>query len=698
MKYRITIVIFMICLVLFGFVFQPKPLAASGNTYYVAKTGNDSNNGSFSSPWLTINYAAQKALPGDYINIEGGTYNERVVPAKSGTAGNPITYQNYNGETVVIDGTSLSFYGGLFQVSNLNYITVSGLTIQNSGYAGIFDVGISDHIILQNLVIHDTAESGILVGSYYGGSPPASPTLTNMVINNCTIYNTNSAHDQEGVSIIDANGVVVDDCNLSATEYDGAPCIDCKLGCENVLIHNNIVHNSLSSGIYVDASGQATSNISIYDNLVYNNAGPGIQLADEHGVSTLSDIDIYNNILYDNSGAFEVDHYGTEVINFNFINNTLYCNYTIEGTEILIAESHVNLSGCVIRNNIIDIATKGWNGITYSDYANGGITVDHNLFYSSGGSFGPSNIWGTTYVQANPLLTNPTTDFSLQSGSPAIDVGSSTGAPSTDFIGTSRPQGAGYDMGAYEYQIISPLVLTNATTTITDNEAIISGNLTTLGTAGTVTVSFDWGTDTNYTGGNVTADPTLITSVPTTFSATLTGLTPGLTYHYRAKAIGTITAYGNDQQFTTLSSSAPLGITTNSLSAGTIGVPYLQTLTATGGTAPYTWSISSGSLPVGLSFSSNGIVSGNPTPADSTNYITFQVTDSIGSIITKTLSLTVQYATGDVNMDGSINIQDIILVNQDLGETGTPGWIREDVNSDGIINVLDIVLIGQHLN
>jgi hypothetical protein len=42
-------------------------------------------------------------------------------------------------------------------------------------------------------------------------------------------------------------------------------------------------------------------------------------------------------------------------------------------------------------------------------------------------------------------------DYHLTSSSPAIDAGTSTGAPSTDFADGPRPQGSGFDIGAYEY-------------------------------------------------------------------------------------------------------------------------------------------------------------------------------------------------------------------------------------------------------
>ena len=74
-------------------------------------------------------------------------------------------------------------------------------------------------------------------------------------------------------------------------------------------------------------------------------------------------------------------------------------------------------------------------------------------------------------------------------------------------------------------------------------------------------------------------------------------------------------------------SSGALTITTSSLPAGVVGVAYSQTLSATGGQPPYSWSITAGSLPGGLALSaSTGVLSGTPSTSGSFNF-TVQASD-----------------------------------------------------------------------
>jgi hypothetical protein len=83
---------------------------------------------------------------------------------------------------------------------------------------------------------------------------------------------------------------------------------------------------------------------------------------------------------------------------------------------------------------------------------------------------------------------------------------------------------------------------------------------------------------------------------------------------------------------------APKITTTSPLPSGIVGTAYSITLAATSGTPPYTWSISSGTLPAGLALSGNTI-SGTPTAAGSSSF-TIEVTDSASTPQTGTLPAT----------------------------------------------------------
>jgi subtilisin family serine protease len=72
----------------------------------------------------------------------------------------------------------------------------------------------------------------------------------------------------------------------------------------------------------------------------------------------------------------------------------------------------------------------------------------------------------------------------------------------------------------------------------------------------------------------------------------------------------------------------PLAVTTSSLADGTVGAPYSEQLVASGGSGTYTWSVTSGSLPVGLTVNSTGLISGTPTTAQTAS---FSVTVSDGT-------------------------------------------------------------------
>jgi len=90
-----------------------------------------------------------------------------------------------------------------------------------------------------------------------------------------------------------------------------------------------------------------------------------------------------------------------------------------------------------------------------------------------------------------------------------------------------------------------------------------------------------------------------------------------------------------------------LTIAPATLPAGDIGTAYSQTLTTTGGTAPYTYALDSGALPAGLTLSNAGVLSGTPTAAGTFNFVV-RSTDSTGgtaATATRSYALTIAAAT-----------------------------------------------------
>src|SRR5262249_39181985 len=115
-------------------------------------------------------------------------------------------------------------------------------------------------------------------------------------------------------------------------------------------------------------------------------------------------------------------------------------------------------------------------------------------------------------------------------------------------------------------------------------------------------------------------------------------------------------ADGTKQAAATVSvtqASQPPAIITGSLASATAGTFYSATLSGTGGTLPYTWSIGSGVLPSGLQLgSSTGIITGVPASSGSFSF-SVALTDSAGQSSLKSLALTVNPSTSPVNSTSS---------------------------------------------
>lgn len=103
------------------------PVLAAGKEYFVATNGNDSNAGTLAAPFRTIQKCANVAQAGDTCTIRAGTYREVVTPARSGSAGSPITFRAYAGEAVTISGAQM--ITGWTQVSGNLYSAPMAWTV-----------------------------------------------------------------------------------------------------------------------------------------------------------------------------------------------------------------------------------------------------------------------------------------------------------------------------------------------------------------------------------------------------------------------------------------------------------------------------------------------------------------------------------------------------------------------------------------
>ena len=119
---------------------------------------------------------------------------------------------------------------------------------------------------------------------------------------------------------------------------------------------------------------------------------------------------------------------------------------------------------------------------------------------------------------------------------------------------------------------------------------------------------------------------------------------------------------------------APLQITTTSpLASGQVSVAYSTTLTATGGSTPYTWSVGGGSLPSGLTLSSAGVLSGTPTASGPVSF-TAKVTDATAQTATAPLQMTIDVAISVSPKRGGVTVGQPLLITatvaNDVGAAG----------------------------
>ena len=421
-------------------------------------------------------FSAIDLEPDDVIEVQadtpGGskTFIERVTPGSNdyGSAGHPLIIRVRAGDTIIIQGSGDTGYGssGIYMVGAANgYITFDGFNLTNYGYSGVRLSGNSAASKLPGITIKNcTATTSVIsvntdTTQCYMASYTDGLVLENNTCNIADQVNNNQTDCFyfAGVSNTDINGNLCNDQNADGDGHNdgiqsqGGGGGSVPLGSTyNYTVRNNIfVHR----GSHTDAKQlmyfeyETGGNNYIYNNVAYALSGGGggsqmISVANKNN-GTNGNFFVYNNTFRPTGNilAFVTDVYSP---NITFKNNIVYSEQPNSGGTISIA----NTAGSSASNNLyynINGSSEQWFrwGTTYYTFNQWNTNVE-----------GGTAVWG------DPLFISTSFypyDLQVLSGSPAIDAGADiSGAFVVDKVGTSRPQGSAWDIGAYEYIQASP--------------------------------------------------------------------------------------------------------------------------------------------------------------------------------------------------------------------------------------------------
>ena len=307
--------------------------AASPSIYhlYVATTGSDSNPGSMSSPFKTIQKAASLAKPSTTVHVAAGTYFGNVTSSVNGTATARIRYVSDTkwGAKVIDSGTEFMW------TNRGNYTDIVGFDISGPGRVGILNL--AGYTLMQGNYVHNLTVSGGCGGGGGAGINNGDYTKSdNDVIGNVVhdIGVPGKCNTVQGIYSANLRGRVINNIVYRASSWG----INLWHAANQVTIANNTVFQngagSMGGGIFFgtgDSGGTVMSNTKVLNNIVYNNAAKGIY-AYCTGVSGCwgSGNAVINNLVYGNGTSITIPQ-GTSATG-TIAADPQFVNYQANGT------------------------------------------------------------------------------------------------------------------------------------------------------------------------------------------------------------------------------------------------------------------------------------------------------------------------------------------------------------------------------
>jgi len=441
------------------------PAMAWPATYYVSNdSGNDSNPGiSEADAFKTIQKANDLMIAGDNCIVFPGNYPERITVKNSGTPQAPIVFQaNSN---VVMKG---------FRIHGKDFIHIRGFEITDTQIdewtregradgAGIAVEGRYCEIV--GNYIHNVAGIGIDMRGIW--EKDAETTSNCIVKENTITYAGICGIQVEGRNhLVEANDIS-HTLQYPPKMYDppsGADADGIRFFGTGHIIRKNYIHDILDkpenpNDPHIDffqTWGNAYGIVFEQNLCVSPNTSGGNQilmLEQLSGHGTVRDIIFRNNIFVMNDPGYSPmvimdKNDGSFVENFTIVNNVFAHPNDIGDYAIWLQ----NAKNVVIKNNIFLNYGNYRYSYLHTSRVVDNVDIGYNCVYNINGQApnGDPNLNDLWMVDPN-FKDIPNLDFSLRESSPLIDMGIALTEVREDYLGTFRPQGIGYDIGAFEF-------------------------------------------------------------------------------------------------------------------------------------------------------------------------------------------------------------------------------------------------------